>query len=230
MFWHREPPTPHLGMRRESGAPISTAAPVGAVLMLHGGRERGRGRVSCVSPPLLRTELIIASTRRELAMAGVSVWSLRFAVTGWNGDEASPVADARWALSEIVRRSGWDVPVVLVGHSMGGRTALRVAGEANVRGLVLLAPWLPPGEPMAELTDRDMVIAHGTRDRTTEPDASRRYAAQARSVARRVVHIDVPGEGHALLRRPATWNRIVVESVLGTLGLGPGPREEERSS
>lgn len=111
---------------------------------------------------------------------------------------------------------------------MGG--PLRVAGEANVRGLVLLAPWLPPGEPMAELTDRDMVIAHGTRDRTTEPDASRRYAAQARSVARRVVHIDVPGEGHALLRRPATWNRIVVESVLGTLGLGPGPREEERSS
>ena len=195
--------------------------------MLHGGAERGHGRVSRFSPPFLRTEVIARAAHRQLADAGVSVWSLRFCRSGWNGAEASPVPDARWALAEIARRTrvgkGPGVPVVLVGHSMGGRTALRVADDAAVRGLVLLAPWLPPGEPMAELAGRDLVIAHGTRDRTTEPAASRRYAEQAEGIARRVTHIDVPGEGHALLRRPATWNRIVVESVLEILGAPDAP-------
>ncbi|WP_438949092.1 LLM class flavin-dependent oxidoreductase, partial [Streptomyces harbinensis] len=33
------------------------------------------------------------------------------------------------------------VPVVLVGHSMGGRAALRAAGHPAVTGVVALAPW-----------------------------------------------------------------------------------------
>jgi pimeloyl-ACP methyl ester carboxylesterase len=77
--------------------------------------------------------------------AGLTVMLLRYRYRGWNGREMSPVADARWALDDARARHG-DVPVVLVGHSMGGRTALRVAGHDSVRGVAALAPWLPDGD------------------------------------------------------------------------------------
>ncbi|MGR4852480.1 alpha/beta fold hydrolase [Streptomyces sp. LARHCF252] len=50
--------------------------------------------------------------------------------------------DARRALGELARRAG-DVPVVLVGHSMGGRAALRAADAPQVRAVPALAPWCP---------------------------------------------------------------------------------------
>ena len=64
-----------------------------------------------------------------------------------------------------------DVPVVIVGHSMGARTGARVADDPSVRGLVALAPWFPPGEPVAALQGKDLVVAHGRRDRITSYDA-----------------------------------------------------------
>ena len=57
----------------------------------------------------------------RLNRAGASLWLLRYAVRGWNQRVAappSPVPDARWALDEVRSELG-DVPVVLLGHSMG---------------------------------------------------------------------------------------------------------------
>src|SRR5689334_24365947 len=50
------------------------------------------------------------------------------------------------------RRRYGDVPVVLLGHSMGGRVAVNVADEPTVHDLVLLAPWLPAVERSEEHT------------------------------------------------------------------------------
>ena len=50
------------------------------------------------------------------------------------------------------------MPVVVLGHSMGGRTACRVADHDLVRGVVALAPWLPPGESVADLLAEDGLI------------------------------------------------------------------------
>ena len=126
-----------------------------------------------------------------------------------------PVADALWALERIDRRLG-PVPVVLAGHSMGGRTALRVAGHPSVRAVAALAPWLPPDEPIAQLAGRDVLIAHGTRDRVTSLDASRAYARDAAVVARSIDLREFPG-GHAMLRRPRGWHRLVYRFALGSL-------------
>ncbi len=203
---------PHLHHLPADGPPIA------AVLLMHGGQQVSHQAVRPWSLPLLRARHLAWSAHHELASRGVSVFLLRFALRGWNGDEASPVADARWALDEIARRE--PLPTVLVGHSMGARTALRVVGTDHVEGAVALAPWLPSGEPLGDLTGRRLVLAHGARDRTTDPWLSRSYADRARQFADDVDYRLIPGDGHALLRRPAAWNRIVAGSVLDLLGLG----------
>ncbi len=96
---------------------------------------------------------------RELGPQGVAVWSVRYRYRGWNGSAASPVADARAAL-DGVRRTHGQVPVVLLGHSMGARTALRVADDPLVRGVTALAPWLPDGEPV-DVDDVVVRLVHG---------------------------------------------------------------------
>ncbi len=215
-----DPPQQHPGRTpalERWDPPSGDGAPtVGAVLTLHGGRVKGRRPVGRLDLPMLRMHAIASAAHDDLAARGVVIWSLRYAVQGWNGTTASPVADAQWALARIAATD--DVPVALLGHSMGGRTAMRVAGEANVAGVVALAPWFPPGEPLGEVAGRRLVIAHGTRDHTTDPRASRRYADDAERAGAHVRFVDVPGEGHALLRRAAWWNRFAAESVLDVLG------------
>jgi dienelactone hydrolase len=125
----------------------------------------------------------------------------------------SPVADARWALDEIWTRQ-CAVPVVLVGHSMGGRTALRVAGDRSVQGVAALAPWLLDTEPVDQLADRRVLIVHGTRDHVTSPVASCRYAERARAVTADVEYVDIGGETHAMLRHWRTWHRLTTTFVL----------------
>jgi pimeloyl-ACP methyl ester carboxylesterase len=113
------------------------------------------------------------------------------------------------------------VPVVLVGHSMGGRAALRVAGRATVRGVVALAPWLPGAEPVEQLAGRDLVVLHGTRDLTTSPRASADFAARAAPLARRTACVQVPWSGHGMLARATLWHRLTAAFVAAIVDDAP---------
>ena len=95
---------------------------------------------------------------------------------------SDPVADARWALAEVRRELG-DLPVCLLGHSMGARTAVHVADEQHVVGVVGLAPWWPADEPVDALRGKRLVGAHGRRDRITSYRQSARFVARAADVA-----------------------------------------------
>jgi dienelactone hydrolase len=148
---------------------------------------------------------------------GLTVMLLRYRYRGWNGEEMSPVADARWALDEARARHG-DVPVLLVGHSMGGRTALRVAGHKSVRGVAALAPWLPDGEPVDQLAGRAVLIAHGNLDRVTSMRASHLFAERARGIAARVEFTAVRGDAHAMILRAPVWHRLARDFVLRVIG------------
>ena len=86
-------------------------------------------------------------------------WLLSYRLRGWNGG-AGPVDDARWALEQVRRELG-DLPVVLLGHSMGARTAIHVADDDSVVGVVGLAPWWPADEPVEALRGKHLVGAHG---------------------------------------------------------------------
>lgn len=183
--------------------------------MLHGGKARGLQVVDGRSLSWRRT----ASMQREIARrcheAGASVWLVRFTHRGWNGG-ADRIADARAAL-DAVRRELGDVPVVLLGHSMGGRTAVHVADDPNVRGVVALAPWFPPGDSVRALRGKQLYAAHGARDRITSPRATRAYVARAAEVAAVAEFRDMGPLGHYLLRGRREWNRVAVELCLRVL-------------
>jgi alpha-beta hydrolase superfamily lysophospholipase len=198
-------------------------APTGGVkavaLVLPGGRVDSLDPTDPRQLAAVRMRPFASALRRHGAAHGLGVGVVRYRYRGWNGDDMSPVADTRWALDEVRRRHG-DVDVVLVGHSMGGRTALRVADDASVRGVAALAPWLPREEPVAQLVNRDLLVVHGDLDRITSPRASRRYAERANSVARSVEYVTIHGDTHAMLFRFAAWHRLVTRFTLETLALG----------
>jgi pimeloyl-ACP methyl ester carboxylesterase len=144
--------------------------PEGAVLVLHGGAaRRGHARVS---PAQLSVVRMIPIARR-IARAGrgrLAVFRLLNSRRGWDASH-TPADDARWALGEIAGRLG-DVPVCVVGHSLGGRAALLVAGEPHVRGVVALAPWVYPSDVARDVGGRRILIVHGTEDRIASPARS----------------------------------------------------------
>jgi alpha-beta hydrolase superfamily lysophospholipase len=203
-------------------APRTTVEPAPA-LDMSGPREHARavvlllpgGRATSVAPArrgLAHLRMVPFARAISWSTRGdeVAVWTLRYRVRGWNGDAQDPVRDARWALEEA-HRTHPGAPVVLVGHSMGGRVALRLAGEPGVVGVCALAPWIEAGEP-APRPGATIVIAHGDADRVTDPRSSAAYAARIGAS-----FVPVPGETHTLLRRPVFWTRLVTAFVTTAL-------------
>ncbi|HET6502235.1 MAG TPA: alpha/beta fold hydrolase [Amycolatopsis sp.] len=192
------------------------------VLVLHGGAEAGLSEVRPWGLAYLRMLPVARALHRACGRHGVEVRLVRNRVRGWNEPELHPVVDARWALEEI-RATRPGVPVFVVGHSMGGRVALRVADDPAVTAVCALAPWTPDGEPVEGVRGRDVVIAHGVHDRITKPAESFAYAVQARRSAARIVRYEVLAEGHAMVRRPGVWNRLICAFTLDAAGVAALP-------
>jgi pimeloyl-ACP methyl ester carboxylesterase len=190
-------------------------------LVLHGGRAKGVTRVRAHQLAVLRMRPFSAALHGAGARVGLAVASLRYAVRGWNGKAQSPVADVRWALDRLAARFP-DVPVALVGHSMGGRAAIYAAGAAAVRAVVGLAPWIEARDPWQQLAGRHVLVVHGDRDRVTSPPASAAYARHAAELAESAAYVSVHGEHHAMLRRPRLWHELCTGWVLARMcGIPP---------
>jgi pimeloyl-ACP methyl ester carboxylesterase len=199
-----------------------------AVLVLQGGKADSFDPGDPSGLAAVRMRPFASSLHRGGRSHGLAVWTVRYRFRGWNGADRSPVADTRWALDEVRRRHG-DVPVVLVGHSMGGRTAFRAADDSSVRGVCALAPWTESGDPVDSLAGRSVLIAHGTWDMVTSAAGSLRYAERAAAVTSPVGRFVVEADTHAMLFRWRRWHAIATGFTLGTLGLAPLPRRIERA-
>lgn len=186
-------------------------------LILHGGSDRSNAPVRPWSVAALRM-LPFAGAIRRRSGGEVAVALLRYRVRGWNGASESPLGDAQWALDQLSERFP-GLPVGIVGHSMGGRTALRVGGHPAVSSVVALAPWIPESEPSRQLEGRRVLLVHGTADRITSPNATEAYADRLTNAGVPATFVPLPGARHAMLRPAARWHRLAAdfmhESLLG---------------
>src|SRR4051794_8611852 len=178
----------------DAGRPLALTSPVAIVLVLHGGKESSFDPVSWRNGAGLRMRPIAATLRARGHRQGLVVERVRYRYRGWNGAEASPVVDARAALADARTRHG-DVPVVLVGHSMGARTALRLASDDGVTTVVGLAPWTPRDEPVDHLRGRRLLLVQGDGDTVTPPGNSLDYARRAAAAEVQAARAAVRGDG-----------------------------------
>ncbi|WUJ32616.1 alpha/beta fold hydrolase [Streptomyces sp. NBC_00388] len=204
------------------------AAPKAAVLLLHGGRADGLRPPPPWNLPEARMRPIGSRIAEVTARHSVLIGRVRYRHRGWNGVRADAAYDARRALDELAGLAGppgtaGSLPVVLVGHSMGGRAALSAASHPLVRAVVGLAPWCPPDEAAGHLGGRTVVVLHGDRDRTTDPRGSADFVRRARESGARACALTVAGGDHAMLRRPGVWHALTAGTVAGLLGLSPLP-------
>lgn len=197
--------------------PVGSARPGSpTVLVLHGGKAHSTESAGQRGLAYWR----MVPFARMLARHGLDVHLLRYRVRGWNAPARDALRDAEWALTELARtRPG--APVVLLGHSMGGRAALAAAGAPNVTAVCALAPWLDGSDPVEQLAGRTVLIAHGDRERWTDPGESLAYAGRAQARGVRICRFDVPGAGHFMIGRHRTWDAIVRRFVLGITGIEP---------
>jgi alpha-beta hydrolase superfamily lysophospholipase len=121
-----------------------------------------------------------------------------------------------------VRREHGELPVVLLGHSMGARTSVAVADDPNVVGVVGLAPWLPADEPVRPLAGKHLAVAHGRADKITSARATRAFVRRAGSVAASTEFHDIGRVGHYMFRRISAWNDFAVTRSLAVVGAAVG--------
>jgi len=186
------------------------------VLVLPGGKQRDHRPLSRHALVALRMRPFVRSIRRRVPDSAVAL--VRYRHRGWN--DADPVEDVEFAYRTMRERYG-PLPGMLVGHSMGGRAALRAAGLPDVRGVVALAPWIPNGEPVAQLLGRSVLLLHGSRDLRTSPDATARFAMRARALDDHVVALRVLRSGHTMLSRASLWHRLTAQFVAAILSESP---------
>jgi predicted esterase len=192
----------------------------GIALFCHGGTA------TSVEPPrdaalsLVRMRAFEQFVRAGTADRGISTCLLRYRVRGWNGAAADAFTDVRWAIEQLRGEYGTEVPIVLVGHSMGGRAALRAGGDPQVAAVCALAPWTPPGEPVGHLRDRTVAILHGRSDRWVPAKLSADFALRARAAGVPVARFVTPG-GHSMVRGALRWHRFARDVVLGGTGIEP---------
>lgn len=209
-------PAPALRLDRAAEPPRA------AVLLLHGGRADGLEPPPVWNPPGARMRPFARAIARATDGHDVVLGQVRYRHRGWNGTRADAGQDALRALDELAFLTG-PVPVVLVGHSMGGRAALHAAGHPLVEAVVGLAPWCPEGEPVEHLAGKRVVLVHGDRDRVTNPRDSWHLADRARAAGAESCALRMPGGDHAMLRGARTWHTLAARLVTGLLRLGPLP-------
>nr|WP_209310943.1 alpha/beta hydrolase [Streptomyces spiramenti] len=183
-------------------------------MLLHGGRETGPEEPPPWNLPGQRMRPFASALRRGLPDAVVA--RVRYRHRGWNPPRADAARDAVAALDGLAEEFG-DLPVVLVGHSMGGRAALWAAGHPSVQGVVGLASWAPPEDPVEQLAGRRVVMFHSDRDRMTDPRGSWLCVARARQAGAAACGVRISGSDHAMLRRAALWHALTVRVVAGLL-------------
>ncbi len=189
-------------------AEVSGPAAAAFLLVLTHGSGGGTGTADV---------LAAAQAGRDLG-AAVALVTQPFRVRGARAPGPVPAQDAAWLeIIAALQAACPGVPLVQGGRSNGARVACRTARAAGARAVLALAfPVHPPGRPDKSRLDElrgagcPVLAVSGDRDPFGNPAAAD---------ASRVVIL--PGEGHALTRRPAAVADAVRGWLSEVLGIRP---------
>jgi dienelactone hydrolase len=187
-------------------------SPEGVVLVLHGGATRG-AQVPVDARQLSVLRMIPTARAVARASRRLAVHRLLNTYRGWD-ESHTPLQDTGWALDLLQDRHP-GVPVGLVGHSLGGRTALLAAVTPGVRSVVALNPWVYPTDA-PDLTGRRVLIVHGDQDRIASIEKARVVANKV-SRHTEVEFVVIPGGKHAMLAHGRDYDRRAAEFMRDTL-------------
>ncbi len=208
---------PHISLKHPTITRYGAEKPLRAVvLVLHGGRAHSTATTRPWQLSPLRMVPFARDLHRRGAKDGLEVWRVRNRVRGWNGEQMDALADARYAVQKAATEHP-GVPIFVLGHSMGGLTALAVASEEPVKAVVALAPWVDEKTPRNAVAGVDVLIIHGSTDRITNPVTSREYAEDVADIARSVEYLPIAGVGHFMLSQYGLWQRRAADFVLDRL-------------
>ncbi len=190
--------------------------PRACVLVLPGGRVRSDEASRWWQLVNVRMMLVAAALRWRLGN-GVQVRRVQYRLRGWNSPRYDPVVDAS-AVLDAVRRQFEPKSIVLVGHSMGGRVAARLAAGGQVGAVVALAPYWPRDDANLIEAPTRLLVVHGTADTRTDPESSRVQTLRARQRGLDARWVGIEGAGHSMLRSYFEWHRRTADFVAQYLG------------
>ncbi|MCV7412899.1 hypothetical protein AWC05_12390 [Mycobacterium florentinum] len=181
------------------------------VLVLPGGRVRSAEASRWWQAANVRMMLVAAALRWRLGR-GVEVRRVQYRLRGWNSPRYDPVVDAS-AVLDAVRARFEPKNIVLVGHSMGGRVATRLAAGGRVGAVVALAPYWPRDDGDLIEAPTRLLVVHGTADTRTDPGASRVQTLRARERGLDAQWVGIEGAGHSMVRPYFEWHRRATDFV-----------------
>jgi pimeloyl-ACP methyl ester carboxylesterase len=207
-------------IRLSTGAELRASGPGGArtaVVCVNGGQaSEVEGSWSATHEWLVR--------RLAPRFPGLRFGEVRYRVKSWKQLDRC-VEDARAAIEELAARR-----TLVLGFSMGGAVAARVASEPSVETVLGLAPWFPDRLPLEPLRGRRLRVLHGSLDRWlpgipgVSPALSRRGFDRAHALGASGEYTLIAGAVHGValrahwgrpvpLPRARTWERLVAEEL-----------------
>lgn len=137
----------------------------------------------------------------------IQVIRLRHPDRDWPQLFRGALGDTAELLGQI-KQTAPQARIGLVGHSNGGRVALRLSSDARVDAVAALAPWIVRGDRILPRPGQPVLLMHGDYDRVTDPKATRALAERLRQ-RDVLVDIETLADTHALMLRSWHWHRRV---------------------
>ncbi|HUK98718.1 MAG TPA: hypothetical protein VLV46_13790 [Gaiellaceae bacterium] len=153
----------------------------------------------------------------------VAFSEVRYRIKSWHSLDLCE-EDARAAVAATGAQR-----TLLLGFSMGGAVAVRIADAPGVEGILGLAPWLPDPLEFDPLRGRRLDVLHGSLDRPlpgipgVRPSSSRRGFERARRLGIDGTYRLIPGALHAIALRAGSrvvplpgarrWATLVAERI-----------------